>query len=182
MNAWIKPLIELAQKGDDTVARVLVGHLGECLERGEPPPPELAAYFVQAFEQIAAGRSTDDALNTSGDIHIYRRDCEIAMAVWRLNKRRVNKLPLRSSRDTERGAYDVVAEQYSTSADNVERIYKKMRWFIDAVVFDMVKETLEPGEERDGPELPEDVHQRLWAEMQIALGKFAEHLKSRGRK
>jgi len=177
----LKQLIEWARAGDDTVARVLVGHLGECLERGEPPPPELIAYFAQAFKQIAAGRSTDDALNTSGDNHIYRRDCEIAMAVWRLNNRKVDRVPLRSSRATKQGAYDVVAEQFRTGADNVERIYKSMRWFTDAVVFDMVKETLEPGEERDGPELPEDVHQRLRAELHIVLNKLVEQDKKRGR-
>lgn len=180
MNAWIKPLIRQAQSGDDAVARVLVGYLGACLECGEPPPPELAAYFAQAFKQIAAGRSTDDALNTSGDSATYRRDCEIAMAVWRLNHCTADPLPLRGNRK-EKGAYSLVAEQYTKSAANVERIYKKMRWFIDAEVFGVVKETLDPGEERDGPELPEDVQQRTWAELHIVLSQLAEVLEKQGR-
>lgn len=174
MNAWIKSLIELARGSDevppdDEAARALVGWLAECLRADTTPPPDLAAYFAQAFERVASGSSADKMLNL-GKHDKSGRDYEVARTVWMVNHRAVDPLPLRSSRDTERGAYDVVAERFRMSAANVELIYKSKRRLVEDEFLEDSAST--------------EAKAKRHAEIQhcIVYGKLAESLKKQGRK
>lgn len=162
----LKQLIEWARAGDDVAARALVGWLAECLERGEPPPLELTKYFTQAFQRIAAGRSADLMLNL-GKHSDFERDYEIARAVWLLTKR-VGGLRLKgSSKGTD--ACSLVAERYAMGADNVERIYKKLRRLVEAEFLD------------DSPSADAEAKHHAQVQRNIVLGKLAEQLKKQGR-
>lgn len=184
MNPWLEPLIAAACAGDDVAARALMGYLAVCLERGETPPVALVGYFAPAFKQIASGRSADSVLNTGGKSATFELYSEIARAVWELNHRTENRLPLRESK-SKPGAYTVVGKKYSLSPDRIEQIYKKIRWLVEVEAFEM---TLEPGEDREGPKVPV-AHQSEWQEarhrhevdMHIVFAQLTEALKKQGR-
>lgn len=180
MSTWFDPLIAKAKAGHDGAARALLHRLAEYLEHGEVPPAEVAEYFATAFKLIASGRKADDELHLGKSTH-FKRDYEIAWAVWKLTHQAKDHLPLRASMKHREGARDVVAGEYSMSAENVERIYKDMRGLVEAEAFQM---TLGDGEDREGPELPEKVRQQLKearqhfeVDLHITLGKVVESLK-----
>lgn len=170
MNPWLDALIAAAKGGDDVAARTLVGYLAVCLEHGQVPPG-LVEYFAPAFRRVASGRSADSALNTGAKGN-FSRDYEIAQEVWKLNHSDKG-LHLRDNK-CEPGAYSVVGKKFSMTADNVERIYKSMKWVFDAEAFDM---KLEPGEDCEGPEIPKEVREHLTVDMQLAFAKLFDALK-----
>ncbi|MFZ3205009.1 MAG: hypothetical protein WA161_14150 [Pseudomonas sp.] len=162
----LKQLIRMARAGDDEAARALVGWLAECLRAGTTPPPDLAAYFAQAFEQVASGQSANKRLNL-GKRSLWARDYEIARAVWMLNNRGV---AVRSSRDTWQGVYDSVAEQFGMGAYNVEAIYKRMHPLVEDEF------------RNDSPSKDDDAEHHARIQLYVTCGKLAEQLKKQGRK
>ncbi|MCO1621333.1 hypothetical protein [Pseudomonas putida] len=163
---FFDPLIAAAKAGDDAAARVLLGLLAEYLERGEVPPPPLAAYFSEALRLIAGGRrAADDVLHIKGSRATDQRDYDIARAVWWLHHRPVDPLPLKDNRKRD-GAYTIVAKKYGLNWERVKQIYLKMKNQFD-------HEVCEP------PMIPEE-SRKLEVDMQIAFGQLAEFLKKRG--
>ena len=163
-DLWLNPLIKAARGGDDVAARALVGYLTLCLESGEVPPTALAEYFAAAFKKIAGGHSADAALNISGNTH-YERDYAIAREVWKLKYRAENPLPFRDS-GKKIGAYSTVSKKHHLGVDNVERIYKKMKWLIEAEFLDQP--------------MDEEVRRHFEVGQHIAFAQLAETLKKRG--
>lgn len=146
MNPWLDALIEEAQH-NHVAARALAACMSQCLERGDIPPA-LATYFAAELKRIALGESADSVLHLDGK-HArakFKRDAEIARGVWKLNH---SGLPRRDNAKRD-GAYTVVAEKYGLGVDNVERIYKQMRWLLEAEALNM----MEPDERPEEPEIP----------------------------
>lgn len=171
MNPWLDPLIRSARDGDVVAARKLVEYLAACLERGQAPPTNLSEYFIPALRNIAAGRSADSALNIGAKSNVSR-DCKIALEVWELN-RGGNRLHLRDNKHGP-GAYSVIGEKYNLGVDNVERIYKSMKWLIDAMAFEM---TLDPDESRERPEIPKEVRDSFNVDMQFLFAQLVDTIK-----
>lgn len=164
----LKQLIEWARAGDDEAARALVGWLAECLREGTTPPPELAAYFAQAFKQVASGHPLDLGLNP-GRPDSFGQHYAIARAVWMLNHRTVDPLPLRSS-GKKTGAYSVVGAQYYLGAERVKQICDGLK--------DMVE--VEFGE--DSPSTDAAAQHHAEVQRNIVFAKLTEVLKKQGRK
>jgi len=169
VNPWLDTLIAAARRGDDVAARALVGYLAVCLERGGIPS-DVGKYFAPAFKAIAGGRSADSELylGTKSTRAKFKRNCEIAREVWKLNHRE-GKSPLRANITTD-GVYGLVAKKYSLGADSVEKIYKEMHWLVETEVLEM---TLEPGEAKK-LEVPEEVRRQLEVDMQIAFAQLLD--------
>lgn len=167
MSSWLVPLIKAAKAGDDVAARGLVRYLAERLERGEVPPAELAAYFSEAFKQIADGRPADEVLNTNGKSATFKRNYEIAQAVWKLNHRAVDRLPLKDN-GKKSGAYTTIGEKYSLSPARIKQIYDEMKEQVEAGLFEELPITHEASRQRE-------------VDQQLAFGQLAEFLKKRVR-
>ncbi|MFG0527354.1 hypothetical protein [Pseudomonas sp. yb_5] len=163
---FFDPLIEAAKAGDDAAARGLVRYLAVCLERGEAPPAVLAAYFATAFRLIADGRSADRVLNTDGK-STFKRHYEIAQAVWKLNHRAVDPLPLKDN-GKKTGAFATIGAEYDLSPARIKQIYDEMKKQVEAGFFEEL------------PMTPEASRQRQ-VDLQIAFGQLAESLKKRVR-
>lgn len=163
-DLWLDPLIKAVRAGDDVAARALIKYLAVCLERGEVPPAALAEYFAAALKQIADGHSADAALNISGNTH-YERDYAIAREVWKLKYRAENPLPFRDS-GKKTGAYSTVSKKHHLGVDNVERIYKKMKWLLKAEFLDQP--------------MDEEARRHFEIDQHIVFAQLTEALKKRG--
>lgn len=163
-------LIRAAKAGDDAAARILLGNLAEYLERGIVPPAALAGYFVPAFKQIVDGRrKAEEALHTKGKSVTVQRNYDIARAVWWINNRPIDPLPLSLEPSAKHpiGAYDAVAEMYGLKPESVKKIYSIMNKQFD----------LESSE----PPMTQEESRQLEVDTQLRLAKLAEILKNKGK-
>lgn len=165
---FFDPLIAAAKAGDDAAARILLGLLAEYLERGEVPPPPLAAYFSEALRLIADGRrKAEDALHTKGKSATVQRNYDIARMVWWFNNRPVDPLPLIPSGKHPLGAYDGVHEICGLGQESIKKIYLGIQKQFD---LESCEPPMTSGESR-----------KVEVDMQIALARLAEILKKQGK-
>lgn len=179
-DPWLDSLIQAACK-DEVVARALVRHLAVCLERGMVPPPALAAYFATALRGAARRWGSADEklhLHPKKSPAGFERDYEVADKVWELIHCAGD--PLRRE-----DAIAKVADEQNMGEELVGKIYDRMRPLLELEAYEMVVETLEPGEPwPEAPEVPEglreELRQRLETKRAIISAHLADALKRRG--
>lgn len=118
--------VSQAKNYDPWAANELLKESISCFRAGKPLPKELAHWLANALEEITNGKDPSKALGIKIDKRKERKFSEdMELMIAECVHRHPQGKHKAESQDEKLGAYAACAEEFSTSPNTVEKIYKR---------------------------------------------------------